>query len=68
MGPSALNQQHKVFHFIASGNCPRCNEATESVSDYFLHCPNFADLRMDMVQDLNNILPEPTQNLTVTNR
>ena len=67
MGLSVLNQQHKAFHFITSGNCPLCNAVTESVSHYFLHCPNFAAPRREMLQDLNDVLPEPTHNLKEIN-
>ena len=57
MGVSALNQQCKAFQFIDSGNCPHCNAATESVSYYLLHCPNFKALRTEMLQDLNDVFP-----------
>ena len=63
MGLSALNQQHKAFHFITLGNCPLCNAVTESVSHYFLHGLN---LGREMLQDLNDVLPDSTQNLTET--
>ena len=54
------------FHFIESGNCPFCNAVTESVRHYFLHCPNFAALMREMLQDLNDVLPKPTHNLKET--
>ena len=58
MGLSALNQH--CFHLIASGNCPHCDASTERVSHYFLHCPNFVALRMEILQDLNDVLSEQT--------
>ena len=63
MCQSVLNQQHKAFHFITLGNCPLCNAVTESESHYLLHCPNFTALRREMLQDLNDVLPESTYNL-----
>ena len=66
MGLSALNQQRKVFHFIESGSCSNCNANRESISHYFLHCPNFAVPRIEMLQYLNDVLQKPTNSLTET--
>ena len=67
MSLSALNQQRKAFDFITTGNCPLCNAVTESVSHYFLHCPNFAAPMRQMLQDFNDVLPELTHNLKEIN-
>ena len=66
MGLSALKQQRKAFHFIESGSCSYCNANRESISHYFLHCPNFAALRIEMLQYLNDVLQKPTNSLTET--
>ena len=66
MGLSALNKQRKAFHFIESGSCPYCNANRESISYYFLYCPNFAAPRVEMLQYLNDVLQEPTNSLTET--
>jgi len=57
MGLSGLNAHRKRYHFIENSNCPNCRSRVEDPVHFLLECPAYAAHRVDMMADLQNIIP-----------
>jgi len=63
MGLSGLNAHRKRYHFIENSNCPNCRSRIEDSVHFLLECPAYAALRVDMMADLQNIIPSQRDTL-----
>ena len=63
MGLSGLNSHRKHYHFIENANCPNCQHKNEDPTHFLLVCPAYAAQRVDMIRELQNIIPTHQEKL-----